>query len=404
MILKNNKIQIRISKSTGRITHIALNPEFSSRSDDKGAIFSDDINPLGLTGIGYALFVDEKYQFDAWNIHPEYRNKPISFPPVSEILIEESGPLRVTILFKYSPTQSGSTIHTRISLVHDDPKIYGELLIDWQEEYKLLKLALDTRLDSDRVFCGSPYYIQSRTTIPRTTYEEAQFEFAFQQFAFLPGVKANFGNITGIVMYSQSKFGMYARGGLMEMSLLKAPHFEPPDLKYATLDSDAPQGKIVDRGFHHIPWAVEFVSPAKSLLEIVRTAYEYNNPLIALETDYAHDPQSFLSINAPNVLLSTVKEIEIFLRDAPDWFYQPGMGELPFIIRCVEMEGNQVPCTIQLSPRLDIKRVQEVDLLERIRENGIEKSDVVYSNHNITFMIHPYEIKSIMVIGRIPLE
>ena len=92
------------------------------------------------------------------------------------------------------------------------------------------------------------------------------------------------------------------------------------------------------------------------------------------------------------------------MRDAPDWFYNPGMAELAFIIRCVEYDGKQTNCEISVSRKLNIKKVLEVDLLERIKNNGIINSDVEYNEGKLKFSINPYEIKSILVIGRIPLE
>jgi alpha-mannosidase len=387
-LLKNNLVSITLDKQTGRITHYHFN--------------GIDSAVLGPLGIGYRIFKDDPTEFDAWNIDPNYRTKEVQFPGVDSIIIEEKGPLRVTLLVKYCKSVAGATYHTRFSLYHNDPKLYGELLVDWQEEYHILKLALDTQLTGKMVHCGTPFGIQQRPAIPRTAYQEAMFEYPFQQFAYLQSDLTPDGNCTGIAMYSQSKFGMWVSGGLMEMTLLKAPHFAPADKNYATLDPDAPHCPVVDRGFHRIPWAVELIPKSKTLMDIVRTGYEYNIPPIGFEAEYAHSDTSFISCDQPNVILHTVKEIEAWMRDAPDWFYNPGMNELVFIIRCVEYLGQETKCSLQLDSHLDIKRVQEVDLLERIHQNGIASSDAKYENHEIKFTIRPYEIKSLMIFGRQP--
>ena len=110
------------------------------------------------------FIVMRKTQFDAWNIDPNYHSKPIAFPSVDTIIIEEDGPIRSTLLIKYLPTAAHSTIHTRISLYINDPKIFGESIIDWQEEWKILKIGVDTIFDSETITCGIPFGCQQRST------------------------------------------------------------------------------------------------------------------------------------------------------------------------------------------------------------------------------------------------
>ena len=137
---------------------------------------------------------------------------------------------------------------------------------------------------------------------------------------------------------------------------------------------------------------------------LIRSAYEYNVPILALETEYLHDPFSFLAVDPPSVLITAIKEIEPNLPDAPDWCHNPSMGELAYIVRCVELEGCSQSVTLRLNPKINLKAVQEVDLLERIRENGIESQSVTFEGQQIKFPIKPYEIKSILLCARIPLE
>jgi alpha-mannosidase len=410
ILLTNNLLSVQINRITGRIINITMKSQtqspssgVSSPSISSSSPSSADSTLLGSEGIGYLLFQDDKTPFDAWNLDLNYRQKLVAFPEILEIKIEERGPLRASILLKFQKSAAGSTYHSRIWLLANDLKIYGELLVDWQEDHKLLKLGIDTRFSTSEVFCGVPYGIHKRSTQPKNTYQEAMIEYNFQQFAFLPGLQP-IGDISGVAMYSQSKYGMVAIGGKMEMSLLKAPFFEKPDLRYATLDYDAPQSPIVDRGFHHIPWAIEFCTTSKKIEDILRSGYEYNQPLIALRSDYEHPSLSFMSISPSNVLLTQIKEIEAYMRDAPDWFYNPGMGEIGVILRCVEFLGQETLCQISINPKLNIKSVQEVDLLERVRNFDINPTDVIIDANTLKFTIRSYEIKSLLVVLRIPLE
>ena len=157
--MTNELITVIISKTTGRITEVQKNGYLNPDSD---------VNYVGEKGIGYNFYCDEKTQFDAWNIDPNYHSKPIAFPFVDTIIIEEDGPIRSTLLIKYLPTAAHSTIHTRISLYINDPKIFGESIIDWQEEWKILKIGVDTIFDSETITCGIPFGCQQRSTKPKT--------------------------------------------------------------------------------------------------------------------------------------------------------------------------------------------------------------------------------------------
>ncbi len=382
---------VKISKQNGRIMHVS--------SDEK------ETNALGEKGIGHSLYEDEKTRFDAWNIDLDFKSKEVEFPEVDSIKIIEQGPLRHSLLIKHKVTKAKSTIHTLLSFYEYDPKIYGETLIDWQEDHKILKLTVDTKFDSAEILCGNPYGIQKRSTKPETVYQKAMIEYAFQQFASWSAKEALFGKFKTVNFYSQSKYGMSAEGGTAEFSMLKAAYFEKPNMQYATLDDDYDtRSKIIDVGFHRIPWAVEFLDEKKDLIYTIKSAYEYNYPMIAAPTGVSHPEISFLSIDKPNVLILALKEMEKWMRDAPDWFYKPQMSEIPFVVRIVEHEGKETKCKMTIDKLLDIKKAFEVDLLERIKNNNIENSDLEYKDHVATFTVKPYEIKTLLLVGRIPLE
>jgi alpha-mannosidase len=390
-IYTSNQFYIKISKSTGRISHL------SKTASSK--------NILKKTGIGYKFFKDERTNFDAWNLDPDFRKKPVQIPPVEEIIVEENGPLRHTLLIKHTPTAQNSRFHTRLSFYHNMPYIFGETLINWQEEWKILKLSVDMDFDNQDVYCGNQFGFQKRSTKPKTVYQKAKYEYAYQQYAFWKHSAHDPNSFGSVAFYSQSKYGMSGKDGNCEFTFLKAPQFEKPDLKYATLDDDfETRSKFVDHGFHRIPWAIELFTTEPSITDVTKQAYNYNKPFLTVPTGLDHKPISFISLDSPNVLIHTVKEIESYMRDAPDWFYNPGMADLAFIVRCVEYEGTETKCKINFNDNLTLKKAIEVDMLERISNNGIMNSDINLTENNLEFTIQPYEIKSIMVIGKIPLE
>jgi len=92
------------------------------------------------------------------------------------------------------------------------------------------------------------------------------------------------------------------------------------------------------------------------------------------------------------------------MREAPNWFYKPSMAELAFILRCVEFEGIECRCSILLHPMVAIKEAREVDMLERVAQQSITPGELKMEKNQLSFFMQPYEIKSIMVITRVPLE
>ncbi len=203
----------------------------------------------------------------------------------------------------------------------------------------------------------------------------------------------------GVAWYSQSKYGMSAIGSMGEFTLLKAPHFEHHDRRSATLDPDYPHSPVVDQGFHHIPWAIEFFDAFCSPIDIIHHAYEYNIPILAMGSNSFHGQVSFIQLDASNVILSSIKEIEADLQDAPQVFYKLNLNEYGIIFRFIEYGGYTTSCHVAINSAILCKEAIEVDLLERIVDNGIQFSDVQLSENQLSFTINPYEIKSILLIA-----
>ncbi len=382
-VFSNTHYTAKISKINGKIINVGSGNSSSNIINDEG--------------IGYKIYQDDNSNC-----------VPIQFPELQEIVIEESGPIRYTLLVKYNPTKRKSLIHTRYCFYHESSMIYGETLVHWAEKLKTLNLNLGTNIKSSKISLGSQFFIDKKEIKSNNSENEEKIKrkfFPFQQFAYWENKNQHFGNFIGLAVYSQTKYCLTLQNGNKEMSLLSSTKLPAPDKSLTILDEDVEYiSKYNDNGFHRIPWAIEFYSKSKRQIEILKSASEYNVPMILAPTNAVHESISFFQIDKTNVLITAIKEIEEYMRDAPDWFYNPGMAELAFIIRCVEYDGKQTNCEITVSQKLNIKKVIEVDLLERIENNGIIDSYVEYSEKKLQFSINPYEIKSILVVGRIPLE
>ncbi len=393
--MQNSKIRIKINRKTGALY------ELSSISDlGRGKTWNYLSNP----GIDIRMFVDAKTQFDAWNLDRNYKEKEVAIPPVKEVVILEDGPVRATIQIIYEKTQAGSTIKHNISFIREESVIYGEYLIDWQEEYKLLKIAVRSSFDSEELISGVPYGIQKRRIEPKTVFEKARFEFPSQQFNLLAGSTRNTDTeFSSLGLFSQSKYGTSCDnnrnlGASVYLSLLKAPHFEPYKEGVATLDDDEPRNDIVDQGFHRIPWCVKLFTSSESISDVIRFAREYNIPVISIKSNNKIKPISFVSLEPKNIELEWIKLQEEELKEASEFFYRPGPTETAIIARIVEYEGKEAIGKLNFNEKLSIKKVFEVDMLERVNNNGISNPTAKIEDKTIVFSMNPYEIKSLLII------
>ena len=390
-LFNSGLISIKIDANSGFITHLSC--------DDK------ETNRLGTKGIHYTLYNEKTSQSDPLHIDPGHILDSSEFPVLENIEIEEKGPLRHTILIKYKKSKNGSRFHTRISIYHKERKIFGETLVDWREKDKFFKLEINSRQKFTKFTFGKPYSFEHQSFKDFETKNKFPIEMSFQQFALCYSQKLDNLSQKNLVIYTQGKYGIGISEDTVSLSLLRAPKLQSPDSKYTRLDPDHEQrSKYSDHGFHRIPWAIECVEPEIEEVRILKQAYEYNIPMIYAPTNAAHDKISFFKLNQPNVLITTVKETEEFMRAAPDWFYNPSMNEIAVVVRCVEYGGNQTSCKLSLPEFVNIKKVIEVDLLERIRENGIVHPELDIIDNSVQFTINPNEIKSLMVVIRMPLE
>ncbi|UYP43776.1 hypothetical protein NEF87_000061 [Candidatus Lokiarchaeum ossiferum] len=390
-IFNSQLITIKIDANSGIITHLSY--------DDQ------ETNLLGEKGIQHTLYHEKPSLSDPIHIDPSHYLVQNEFPALESIEIEERGPLRHTILIKYNKSKDGSRFHSRISIYRKEKKIYGETLVDWREKNKFLKLEINSVQKFQKFAFGKPYSIEHQSFNDLTTRHQLPIEMSFQQFALCYTQKLENETQKNLVLYSQGKYGLGISEDTVSLSLLRAPKLQTPDSKFVRLDSDHEQrSKYTDHGFHRIPWAIECVEPEIDELNVLKQAYEYNFPMIYAPTNASHDKISFFKLNQPNVIITTVKEIEEFMRAAPDWFYNPSMYEIAVIVRCVEFRGIQTSCTLSLPEFVNITKVFEVDLLERIQNNGINNSKMMVDENSIQFPMKPHEIKSLMVIIRVPFE
>ncbi|WP_218079663.1 alpha-mannosidase [Anthocerotibacter panamensis] len=217
-----------------------------------------------LTGPGNQLqgFVDKGQYWDAWNIDPDYAQKPLPPTQLLNIIPGENNPLRSS--WRVIRQLGNSRITQHITLPAHAPTLTFTTEIDWQERHVLLKAAFPLALQSDKLVCEVPMAVLERPTQPQTPQEQAQWE--------VPALRwvAYEAEGQGIALLNDSKYGYDCTGSLLRLTLLRAPAWPDPE---------------ADRGLHTFTYQIYVYGglPGPSLwrrAEVVRRGHELNNPLL----------------------------------------------------------------------------------------------------------------------------
>ena len=160
----------------------------------------------------------------------------------------------------------------------------------------------------------------------------------------------------GAAVLNDSKYGLSVDDSTIKLTLLRAPIVPDPQ---------------ADRGTHTFTYAIyPWVGPlAESRL--VQEAYELNSPPLILPGEAGE--ASFFTIDAPNIILETVKPAED--------------GSADLILRLYESLHTSTQCT--LSAALPVLHAFQTDMLET------EQAPMAIDAGKISLTFRPFEIKTI---------
>jgi len=279
-LLDNGIVRLRFDERTGWIASIA-----DARTESEF-----------LAGPGnVALVIDDPS--DTWSHDVEsFRRLLGSFVGRTELL--HGGPIRQTV--RVRGAWCGSAVVQEISLVRGMPYIDVVMKVDWREQLKMLKLAFPLQLQGGTVTASAPY-----GWIVREPNGEEE---PCQSWLDLTGVAS--GEMRGMVLINDSKYGYDALRNELRLSILRSPVYafhKPrrmvPGVTYHYID----QGEQVVRYRlfpHHGGW--QAVNPD-------RRSAELHEPLLA----QLAKPQtgrrsegSLLRVEPAHVILTTLKMAE----------------------------------------------------------------------------------------------
>jgi len=332
--------------------HIAFDPDTGacSRIYDK----KHKREVLDGRGLGFDLqtFGDDG---NNWDIHLNFRDRPIPLDRGVEVQVIETGPVRTIV--RVTRQLRPSTFKQDYVLYRNLPRIDCLFNVDWHSKHTLLKCAFPLSIQAPKATYEIPYAVIERSTGEETPEEAAKFEACAQRWADISA------DGYGVSLLNNPKYGHDIKGNLMRITLLRCPTSPDPDC---------------DVGWHRFSISLYPHAGDWRQAETVRRGYEFNYPMLVL-LEPAHPGElpgqiSFLRIEPANVVLSAVKKAE----DSDE-----------LVLRWYEIHGERAAATITL-PK-DAKSACETDLLER------ETHPVRIADRTLTLETGPFEIKTVRV-------
>ncbi len=320
-----------------------------------------EVLPPGQLANQWLAFEDRPLNWDAWDVDIFYEDRHWLAEAAESIRVIEAGPLRATLEVRRRILNSPYT--QRITLACNSPRLDFATQIDWRERHILLKAAFPV----DVLATSATYEIQwgnvERPTHRNTSWDWARFETCAHKW-----VDLSEGGY-GASLLNDCKYGHDIQRNTIRLTLLRSPSMPDPQ---------------ADLGKHEFRYSL-LPHAGGWGIDTLREAYALNDPLIIYQS--AHNPrrpmqeseylpgESFLTVDADNVVIETIKQSE------------DGQGIIVRLYEC--MRRRQL---ITLRAGFSLQAVQRVNLLEETLENlGVK-------NREVSFTIKPYEIISLRLL------
>lgn len=301
---------------------------------------------------GRLLCIDDPS--DTWSHRVKRFDGAVSHFINARVDILENGPVRATLRVQSSHSKSEAQHY--ITLYADDPAIDLRFRLNWQEQYTMLKLGFETRLESPETTCEVAYGTQTRSANGE--------EEPMQQWINLTGKIGD--KVYGFAVLNDSSYAYDCLDGHLRISCLRSP-------AYAHHDPDpyvaAEPFSIMDQGWHSFGFRLVPHAGDWRDAKLPRQAWAFNNPLL-VHIESAHpgnwpNQQGNISCTADNILWTVLK---------------PQEDSNALVLRGIETEGKETECTVQLLDHefyLSFRAHEIKTVLLDTASNGITFSNVL---------------------------
>ncbi|HHP7231703.1 MAG TPA: alpha-mannosidase [Xenococcaceae cyanobacterium] len=338
-ILENYYLRVIVNSTTGNLDSIY-----------------DKLNQkeiLAAPGNQLQAFTDQGQYWDAWNIDPNYEQKPLPVAKLKSIQWHELGVISKTI--RVVRIIGKSEFIQDYILEKNSSILKIATIVNWQETQVLVKASFPLSLESNYATYETACGAIKRTTKPQTKAEQAQWEVPALKWIDLSDQQQKY----GVSLLNDCKYGYDVTPNQLRITLLRSPLWPDPQ---------------ADKGQHQFTYGIYPHPQGWETARTVHKSYEFNLPLQTITIPQNRlKPDSivnlapvgkFLDLSAPNLILMAVK---------------PTISN-EIILRCYECHG--ATAQLSLTGDLSLKIVGTSNCLE-----------IKASNHFTTVNQEKYKIK-----------
>ncbi|MFF2090560.1 alpha-mannosidase [Paenibacillus sp. NPDC058174] len=335
-------------------------PHARVRFDEFGYIdsFVHKASRRELRGSGHPLNAflmgeDLPGAWDNWDIDRDIFSKLQLQTRLVAREVAADGPLQFRLRSEYQIGRQ-SSITQHMVFHSDSAQVDFETVIVWREKHQLLKVGFDVNLLAQQARHEVQFGHVERPTHTNTPYDQAMFEVCAHKWTDLSE------NRFGAALLNDCKYGVSVMGSDIRLTLHKGGAH--PD----------PRG---DAGIHEVTYSLLPHEGGFAAETVIRPAYELNVPALSVRGRAAAQEQSFLAIDAPNVIVEAVK---------------PAEDDDAYVIRLYEAERSAVKGALLTFDKAP-KRVVIANMLEEAQE------ELALKGNSVSLDFRPFEIKTVKV-------
>ena len=268
-VLENSRVRMTLD-GQGRIV--------SFRTREGRELASAPMNELHL-------YKDVPRLFDAWDIDSNYVQQEIPLTEPASITVECAEGLQAAV--RVHRQIGSSSVEQTIVLHAEESMVRFDTVVDWHELHRLLKVSFPTTVFAENAIHEIQFGYVERPTHRSRACDKDRFEVCNHRYTAL----ADRGH--GCAVLNDSKYGVSTEGGTISLTLLRAA--ASPEMR-------------ADNGLHRFTYAFEAWEGAFLDAPVVADGLRLNYPLTM--TEGAVPSRSLFSVDAPNVIIDTVKPAE----------------------------------------------------------------------------------------------
>ena len=295
---------------------------------------------------------DVPYRYDVWEIDAAQQRKMAPDWRLENREIVADGPLQLRLRSAYRIGDASSIVQDMVFHA-TTPRVDFETVVDWHDRRKLLRATFDFSVLSDTLRSEVQFGFVDRPTHANQPADRARFEVSQHRYSDLS--ETGF----GVALLNDCKYSVHVDGSHIGLSLIKAG--TQPDAR-------------CEEGIHRFTYAILPHDAPFSATSVVQPASEFNvAPLACPAGEKAKPIESFVTVDAPNVIVETVKQAE---------------SDKAVVLRIYEAE--KTGATARLEFHTAPREIVETNLLEE------PTGKVALRGRTATIAMRPFEIKTLL--------